>query len=339
MRIPSLCVLLLCCSCCAQEITIQASDTIEDLRGVSALKSGVIWASGSHGTYLRSGNSGKNWTVAHVPGAETLDFRDVEAISSDTAYLLSAGSGEQSRIYKTVDGGRKWKLQFTNTDPQGFLDCMAFWDQKDGIVLGDPVAGRFVLLRTEDGGETWSRMANSALMASDGEGAFAASGTCITTRPNGDVWFATGGSVARVFHSRDAGKSWQVAKTPITQGQNSSGIFSIAFRDARNGMIAGGDYKSPQRDGANLAFTTDGGMTWTVGPVSPQWYFSAAAWNPGSDSFVAVGTTAAAFARSEHSKGWQKTWNGPVNAVSFYAAGKGVAVGPKGLIETISATP
>ena len=206
----------------------------------------------------------KSWRAAQVPGAESLDFRDVEAFGANLAYLLSAGPGEQSRIYKTIDAGKNWALQFTNKNPKGFFDCMAFWDRDHGIAVGDPVPDnsgklRFELIATEDGGENWKAIPPDQLPpAVEGEGAFAASGTCITVQGSSNVWFASGGKVARVFRSADAGKTWSVADTPIVHGPDSAGIFSIAFRDAIHGVIAGGDYKHPEQDGPNLALTDDG---------------------------------------------------------------------------------
>src|SRR5579863_9308337 len=140
--------LLLSATLFAQTYSVQKSNTEESLRGLSAA-SKVIWASGTHGTYLRSTDGGASWRAMQVPGAEILDFRDVEAFDADLAYLLSIGSGEQSRIYKTTNGGKTWNLQFTNKNPKGFFDCMAFWDRDHGIAIGDPVEGKFELIATE----------------------------------------------------------------------------------------------------------------------------------------------------------------------------------------------
>lgn len=226
----------------AQEWLPQESHTKESLRGLSVVSRSVVWASGTHGTYLRTTDGGKTWIPAQVPGAESLDFRDVEAFSADVAYLLSIGPGEQSRIYKTTDGGNHWDLQFTNHEPKGFLDCMSFWDPQRGIVVGDPVNGKFQLLTTDDGGQHWNYINPESLPAAkESEGAFAASGTCITTQGKSNAWFATGGPVARVFRSSDSGKSWSVTDTQIMHGPASAGIFSVAFRDARHGVIAGGE--------------------------------------------------------------------------------------------------
>ncbi len=334
--------------------TIQKSNTTENLRGISVLANGIAWASGTHGTYLRTTDGGNSWQPAQVPGADALDFRDVEAFSADLAYLLSAGPAEQSRIYKTTDAGKTWALQFTNKNPKGFFDCMAFWDSDHGIAVGDPVADnsgtlRFELISTDDGGKTWiPHSPDSTPPAIEGEGAFAASGTCITIQGTANVWFATGGKVARVFRSTNAGKTWAVAQTPIIHGQDSTGIFSIAFRDPTHGVIAGGDYKHPDQDGPNLAFTNDGGLTWTLSPISPQRYFSAVAFaKPHSDSeaIVIVGSSGAAYKddiakapgpktssqKTSLQKTSQKIWDSNLNAVSV-SSSEIIAVGPKGLI-------
>ena len=179
MRITVLVATILVSCCSGQEFaTRQKSPTTENLRGLSALSNGVAWASGAHGTYLRTLDRGKTWRAAQVPGAETLDFRDVEAFSADVAYLLSAGPGDKSRIYSTADGGKNWTLQFTNPDSKGFFDCMAFCDRLHGIALGDPVGGKFELIVTEDRGKNWKPIPRDKIPpAVQGEGAFAASGS------------------------------------------------------------------------------------------------------------------------------------------------------------------
>jgi photosystem II stability/assembly factor-like uncharacterized protein len=295
------CLLLLCLATSGLAQSgprIQISHTPESLRGVSAVSRQIAWASGTHGTYLRTIDSGVTWTPAQVPDASALDFRAVAAFSADEAFLMSAGPGDQSRIYHTSDGGKHWQLQFTNSNPKGFLDCMAFWDPKHGVVLGDPVPDesgklKFELLQTGDG-ESWHPISPAQLPdAIAGEGAFAASNSCLTILGDGarlgdasmpaahdaNIWFATGGRVARVFHSSDRGQTWQVSDTPIGHGPDSAGIFSIVFRDALHGVIAGGDYKRPKEDGPNLALTKDGGKTWTLATITPMAYFSAVAYD------------------------------------------------------------
>jgi len=222
-------VLLLAVNSCAQW-QMQESHTKESLRGVSVVDANIIWASGTRGTYLLTSDGGRNWAAHQVPGSESLDFRGVKAFGSH-AFLLAAGPGDKSRIYHTSDSGNHWELQFTNSEPKGFLDCMAFSDEQYGIVVGDPVNGKFQLLRTEDGGKNWHSVDLKGMPpALEGEGEFAASNSCITVNGQ-NAWFVTGGSAARVFHSNDSGTNWSVAETPMVHGAASQGIFSVAFKD------------------------------------------------------------------------------------------------------------
>ncbi len=363
--------------------------TTESLRGVSAVSRQIAWASGTHGTYLRTTDAGRNWIPDQVPGAEALDFRAVVAFSADEAFLMSAGPGDQSRIYHTADRGRHWQLQFTNSNPKGFFDSMVFWDPTHGLVLGDPIPDekgqpKFELLITNDG-QTWTPIPPTQLPpAIEGEGAFAASNTCLAiltdregqdgegkareghdfsravsatkengaSAPEGNIWFATGGTAARVFRSPDRGQSWQVFDTPILHGPASAGIFSIAFRDPMHGVIAGGDYKLPDQDGPNLAFTNDAGKTWTLSQITPQSYYSAVAYdrrhrNPkaqdldenqaGVRLFIVGPKFIYDFRPPKNPTriSPRKKSDTQFNAVTPYPEGGALVVGPKGSIATV----
>ncbi len=256
--------LAVCASTAAAQWQKQTIDSKASLRGLAVVNENVIWASGTGGTFLKTTDGGKNWTVGKVPGAEKLDFRDVEAFGADTAYLLSIGEGESSRIYKTTDGGKTWKMQFKNTNPKAFFDAFAFWDETHGLAMSDPVDGKYLLLETQDG-ETWTILDNAKIPnAKPGEAAFAASGTCLLANGKSDVFLISGGNDARVFRSDNRGKTWSVFDTPITKGTAGSGIFSIAMLDKANGIIVGGNYEKPAEASNNLALTKNGGKTWTL---------------------------------------------------------------------------
>jgi photosystem II stability/assembly factor-like uncharacterized protein len=253
---------LCCCSCLARLPRInyasQNSQTKVSLRGVSVVSPEVCWASGAGGTFVRTIDGGRTWADAVVPGAEQLDFRDVEALDANTALLLSAGRPAQ--VWRTTDAGLSWQLAL-DLDFEGvFLDGMDF-DGPRGIAWGDPVDGYFVALTTADGGQTWRRIGGSLPVPEPDEAGFAASGTAVALR-GGQVWIGTGGSVARVLHTSDAGATWSTATTTIQHGGPSQGIFSLAFVGALSGVAVGGDYASPDTTSGSAAYTRDGGTTW-----------------------------------------------------------------------------
>src|SRR3712207_2589303 len=133
-------------------------------------------------------------------------------------------------IYRTTDAGRTWTRTFTNRDPRAFFDCMAFWPGgRRGLAVSDPVTGKFRILRTADGGASWSVADRSGMpRAVDGEFAFAASGTCLVTSGWRDAYLASGGGAARVFHTANRGRTWTVTDSTIPASE-AGGVFSLAF--------------------------------------------------------------------------------------------------------------
>jgi photosystem II stability/assembly factor-like uncharacterized protein len=310
----------LICNVAAAQWARQQSGTTARLRGLAVVDKNVVWASGTQGTYARTMDGGATWKAGTVPGSSNLDFRDVHAFDASRAFLLSIGEGEKSRIYQTIDGGATWALRFTNRDPRGFLDAIAFWDADHGIAMGDTVDGRFTILTTADGGATWKPSPTAQMpLALKGEGAFAASGTCLVVEGERNAWFGTGGaSVARVFRTTDRGQSWTVRETPITAGNASAGIFSLAFRDALNGVAVGGDFKAPEQATRLVAKTSDGGLTWTT-PAGrgPGGYRSAVSFVPGAIKWLVV---AAGPTGSDLSSDGGATWT-PLGKMGFHAIG------------------
>jgi photosystem II stability/assembly factor-like uncharacterized protein len=294
--------------------TVQASGVATRLRGVSAVSDRVAWASGAEGTVLRTEDSGTTWRPLTIPGTKKLDFRDVDAVDPRMAFVLSIGPGDQSRIYKTADGGTTWTEQYVNRDPKAFFDAMAFFDGRSGVAFSDSVDGRFVVLTTDDGGRQWTRVPVERLPpALLNEGAFAASGTNVAVHGGDRIWIGTGAaSEARVLRSPDRGRTWQIAATPLAAGP-SSGIFSIAFKDPRHGIVVGGDYQKEAVAGDNAAVTADGGVTWT--PVTGLSGFrSAVAYVPGrAGAIIAVGPSGTDMSADDG-----RTWR-PIPGPGFHA--------------------
>lgn len=321
------------------------------LRGLSVVSERVAWTSGSLGTVLRTTNKGATWQSVGPPGTQALQFRDIEAFDRNNAIILSIGNGPDSRIYRTTNAGRTWQLAFLNEDPLAFYDCMTFFDRKHGLALSDPVNGRFRILATRDGGRSWNVVDADMPPALPGEFAFAASGQCITStgdilgRRGGDddddddgghghgdrvAWFGTGGdAVARVFRSRDGGKSWNVYPTPMHSNE-AAGVFALAFRDTDNGLAVGGDLVTPAASPDMMALTRDSGRTWRLVEDAPNQYRSGTQWVD-DRSAIAVGPTGSD-ATFDRGRAWDRFDDGSFDTVDCVEGGDCWASGEQGRV-------
>lgn len=327
---PSFLIVLLSVSMASAQWIKQSVATTASFRGLSVVNEKIIWASGTGGTVIKTTNAGKTWKVMTVPGADKLDFRDIEAFDANTAYALSIGNGESSRIYKTIDGGATWKLQFKNTNEKAFFDAIACWDVNNCIAMSDPVENHYLLISTTDGGTNWKQIVSNQMPpARDGEAAFAASGTCLITQGRSTAFLITGGEGAHVFRSDDRGTSWSFAETPIINGSPGSGIFSVAMRDSLNGVIVGGNYEKPAGRENALAFTSDGGESWQLGS-GLSGYRSAVTYID-AKTLIAVGTNGTDVS-SDGGKTWKTTGNEDLNSVAAKGKKAVWAVGPKGMV-------
>ncbi|MBI3474736.1 MAG: oxidoreductase [Acidobacteria bacterium] len=250
-------------------LTPQNSGTTQGLIAVSPVNSRIVWASGRGGTFVLTTDGGRHWKAGVVPGAEALQFRDVQGVSDKVAYLQSIGDNPTDfRIYKTTDGGANWTMQFQNQNPGAFYDCFAFWSSNRAISHSDSVDGVFPDLRTTDG-TNWLDISGNMPPALAGEFSFASSGTCVATQGKRNAWITTGGAtVARILATRDGGDTWNAYDTPLVSSPSAGG-FSVAFRDAWHGIVGGGDLDPGDPNNASTATSNDGGQTWTLTNPTP----------------------------------------------------------------------
>jgi photosystem II stability/assembly factor-like uncharacterized protein len=315
-------------------LTVQQSGVSALLQAISisAANPDVAWVSGHRGTYLITTDGGSTWMAGVVPGRDSAEFRDVHAIDARRAWLMSAGNGEKSGIVQTTDGGRKWTQVFVNRDTAAFYDCMAFFDDRRAFAFSDAVNGRMPVVRTGNGTQ-WSL---GALPAQDGEGGFAASGSCAQATPLGEAWIGTGNAAKpRVLHTTDAGRNWSAAEVPLVGGTG-AGITALAFRDRKRGVAVGGAIGG-NASGPRVARTTDGGATWAVTvepPVVGALYGAAYAVRGGKAVLVVVGPGGAAWSGDDGDT-WAMLDTSPYWSVGFGWSGTGWMVGPKGRVVRI----
>jgi photosystem II stability/assembly factor-like uncharacterized protein len=312
-------------------LSVQSSGTTALLQAVSVSTShpDVVWISGHAATWARTTDGGRTWHAQTMTGRDSLQFRDLHAIDANRAWLMAAGTGDKSGIFQTVDGGGTWAPVFVNRDTAAFYDCMAFWDEKNGFAFSDAVSARTPIART-DNGRDWTV---TTLPALDGEGGFAASGTCALAMASGDTWIGTGaGEYPRVRRSTDRGRSWSEARVPLVGG-NGAGITGLAFRDRLHGVAVGGVI-SGKATGPRAARTIDGGVTWTVIPDPP---FTGAAYGAaygtvqGKPVLIAVGPGGAAYSLDDGGS-WLMLDASPYWSVGFASTGAAWLVGPKGRV-------
>jgi len=310
----------------------------EQYRGLAAVSGRVAWVSGEDGSVLRTVDAGRTWKDVSPPqtteGETPLALRDIEAWDAKRAVALSIGVGEESRIFRTSDGGRTWRETFRNTDPAAFYDCMAFSRNGRGLAMSDPVDGYFQIAQSQDFGRTWSVRSNAGMPpALDGEFGFAASGTCLVSGPYRNFWFVTGGvDVPRIFHSRDGGRTWDVFDVPM-RGGPSAGIYSVDFRAAGKGVAVGGDYEAPE-DGSDASayLRYRSGADWQTSPSPVLGYRSGVAWIPHTrDTAIAVGPTGSDVS-TDGGRTWSSFDESAYDGIHCSARGACWASGPEGAV-------
>ena len=207
-------------------------------------------------------DNGKN----HFKNILTYDDKPLHfrAIKEMEGNMFAISIGNPARLYKLHRKSNAPKLVYEEVNENVFYDSMDFWNNQEGIAIGDPTEGCMSIIITRDGGNTWAKLSCEELpKAKEGEAAFAASDTNIAIA--GDrTWVATGGKASRILYSADKGKTWEVFDTPIIQGKETTGMYSIDFYDENNGFAIGGDYTKPNDTLNNKIRTKDGGKTWQI---------------------------------------------------------------------------
>lgn len=322
----------------ARDLTwdVRPTGTTASLRGLHVVSNQVIWASGQAGTVLRSADSGDTWSLVRIAGADSFDIRAIHAIDAQLAHAVATAG----RIWKTTDGGQTWTLRYQAKDTAVFLDAIAFFDDRRGIVLGDPIDGRFLILWTTDGGESWvqapDRFRPEAL---PGEAAFAASGTALIVDRSGDAWLGTGVSAARVLRSADSGRTWVATETPLKGPRPTSGVFSVSdfarASDWTTIVAVGGDYEQPTSTRGTAAFSRDFGRTWQAASVPPRGYRSSvAAERRTANLAIATGPSGTDYTM-DGGRSWAALTSAGFNAVQFAPNGTVFAVGAQGRVGRI----
>lgn len=311
------------------------TQTKVSLRAIQSIDDSTIWACGNGGTILKSMNGGQSWTVLTIPGHESSDFRDIHVFDQKKVVVMSIGS--PAKIFRTNNGGKSWWLTYFNNHPDIFLDGMAFWDKKTGIAFGDAMDNKIPILKTSDGGNSWQMLPDDNLpVALPNEGGFAASGTSIITHGDQLAWIGLGFPRGRILKSVDQGNTWDFYLSNMGNNDNSRGIYSLAFKDEKTGLAAGGSWEEPKNTNLTMAFTQNGGHNFSIVTEHPPGgYRSAVAFVPGKDLAVCCGTNGIDIS-FDQGKSWRSAYEHGFNALAFSPSGKtGYACGSMGSIVKI----
>jgi len=247
----------------------------------------VAWVSANKGTVALTSDGGTKWVYKQVKGFEDREFRSIYAFNDKIAVIANVGS--PASILRTTDGGDHWEVVYRNESPHAFIDGIDFWSDGQGLMYGDPIDGRMLLVKTEDGGKTWTDvLVQFRPRLVDGQASFASSGTGIRCLPNGKVVIATGGKVSRLYTSNNYGRNWTTSEPMLRQGSDTGGIFSVAYDLKGNGVLVGGDFKDSLATERSMYMLVD--SDWkapTVKPGGTRWCVE----HTIGSSFIAVGPT------------------------------------------------
>ncbi len=298
-----------------EEIKIDSSS----IRAIYAQQDSSLYYTSSRGTIGLVAPSGKILYEKQIR-YDTIrpHFR---AIASNGTSIFVLGVESPALLYKFEN--QQASLVYQENHPKVFYDAMAFFDTQNGIAMGDPTDDCLSIITTRDGGKTWQKIPCKNLpITEEGEAAFAASNGNIAISGQ-HAWLVTGGKRSRVFHTPDMGATWTVVDTPITQGGQMTGIYSVDFYDEKHGIIFGGNWGKPNENTANKAITKDGGKTWKlIADGNGPGYKSCVRYVPNTNGkeLVAVGFTGISHSNDGGST-WRKVSNDNYYTIRFVNQG------------------
>ncbi len=301
--------------CQRQELEwkVQVPDASISLRGLCVVDAKVAWACGSKGAVLRTEDGGKLWQSVSPVGFSKLEFRSIHAWSRDVACIASAGT--PAVLLRTQDGGKSWQETFRHPSENAFFDSMQFWNDREGVAVSDPVDGRWVVLNTNDRGQSWSNRLGGDIRAPGKEAAFAASNGSLFAASGKEIWLGTGGEVegakAAVYLLRPD-KTLRMV-TPI-RSHASAGIFAVDVSEEGRVVVVGGDYQKVDQVDSTAAWSHDGGQTWYEAEIPPSGFRSSVvrATINGVSQYFAAGPNGVD--QSLDGKNWK-----PVSTIGFHA--------------------
>jgi photosystem II stability/assembly factor-like uncharacterized protein len=307
------------------EIQTLMEDSVS-IRAIDIMSGGVAFAgsNGYYGFYSTAEDRVKMNRQMH--DSIYPEFRAVASTSNDF-FMLSVAN--PALLYRTGENG-EMELVYKEEHEKVFYDAMTFWNNEEGIAMGDPVENCLSIIITRDGGKNWEKLPCDRLPeAAEGEAAFAASNSNIAVEGE-KTWIISGGMKSRIFYSPDKGKSWEVFETPMVQGESTKGAYSLDFYDEQNGVMIGGDYTAPEENTGNKAVTSDGGKTWNlISDGQGPGYKSSVRFVPEGEAkeMVAVGFTGISYS-ADKGQSWKELSKEGFYTIRFlndtvaYAAGK-----------------
>ena len=320
-----ICFLFLVIISCKEESVVKkgAIESVESvrvyedstsIRAIEVTKNELVFAgsNGVHGYFKLSSPESIGYPQIALKNSGVIDFLDKKpafrAIAITQTHVFMLSTDKPALLYKVDKASQKIDLVYIEDVEGVFYNSMTFWNDKEGIAMGDPIDGCFSVIITRDGGNSWNKIScNSLPKATKGETAFAASDTNIAI-VGSHTWVITGGEKSNILYSPNKGNTWSLFKTPIVGGLETTGGYSVDFYDAEMGVIYGGNYKSPKDNIANIAFTTDGGKQWQlVGDGVNQGYKSCVQFVPNSNGneLIALGRSGISYS-SDRGVSWKE---------------------------------